>query len=992
MGKIIYHKISWLLLFMAMMLRLPVLAAPQDNFNASYLNLSTGMPSNYVGDIYRDHQGFIWISTHGSGLLRYDGYSYMNFGLSGNLGLSFCSNTCHNVVEDRFGKLWVAFDEGVKCLNMNQGLTTLPKATSDKLSALASQAANAPCIRVYCDTKGNIWILTADHIWRFSFNADGDISSVIGATHQTKVPDLAMIDLDKDGSVYVGLNLRLNKVFARNGRLVIKSLSQKYPQLEGKIIGSIIRWGGGVWFGTNGGLYSSDPHDPGIHFNGTDKGLQHETVTALDASDDGRELVIGTLCGVDFMNSDRSFSGHWNSKSTINPLSSNFVSCLFSFGGQHWVGTETGGITQLKPRKLRLANFIHDNAQSGSLSAGPVNAMYETPQGDLWVGTVEGGLNLLRKGSSIFEHFTTANSGLPHNSVSVLAPDGSGNLWIGTWGGGVAVCSQGKVTPLKVDAAHALDLLFIGAMAYDPYNQGMWIGANAGLFFYDFKRKKVLDPFPDCRTINGAIGSLVTRQGKFFMGCLSGMVSVDLKKGPDRNGHFSFTHYIYKLNNPSSKAFEKIMAFCQSSDGTVWIGSNGNGIYRMRGSEPDSASVKEYTIADGLANNGVKGLAEGQNGLLWIATDHGLSCMNPKTETFDNFDEADGLISSQFYFNGIIRGVGGRLWLGSDKGLTLLNGVNLKNTDAPHLTFTSLYVNNQYVSAGSKYLKEDISISKEVRLHESDRSFVIEFSALNYGSDAQGAYAYRMKGYEDEWIPLPQGEHSVRYSTLPAGHYTFEVRYTPPMGNGKVQMASIDVTVTPYFWKSWWFMLIVLCLVLLAARYVYKRRMEEMRNREAEQLYRPIEAVLKDSQEPELLQMRIQKILKNEKRYQQSQQKTIDQDKTEVQAKEVPFMDRIMKVMEDNYANPELNVKMIADAMRMQRTEVSKQLQDNVGVTTSQFIRNYRLDLAKKMLEDNVADRNITEIAFRVGFNDPKYFTRCFSQRFGMAPSAYKKS
>lgn len=186
-----------------------------------------------------------------------------------------------------------------------------------------------------------------------------------------------------------------------------------------------------------------------IHFNGTDKGLQHETVTALDASDDGRELVIGTLCGVDFMNSDRSFSGHWNSKSTINPLSSNFVSCLFSFGGQHWVGTETGGITQLKPRKLRLANFIHDNAQSGSLSAGPVNAMYETPQGDLWVGTVEGGLNLLRKGSSIFEHFTTANSGLPHNSVSVLAPDGSGNLWIGTWGGGVAVCSQGKVTPRK---------------------------------------------------------------------------------------------------------------------------------------------------------------------------------------------------------------------------------------------------------------------------------------------------------------------------------------------------------------------------------------------------------------------------------------------------------------------------------------------------------------------------------------------------------------
>ncbi len=164
-----------------------------------------------------------------------------------------------------------------------------------------------------------------------------------------------------------------------------------------------------------------------------------------------------------------------------------------------------------------------------------------------------------------------------------------------------------------------------------------------------------------------------------------------------------------------------------------------------------------------------------------------------------------------------------------------------------------------------------------------------------------------------------------------------------------------------------------------------------MRDKVTVQLYRPIESALKDSSEPELLESRIQTILQNEKLYQQSQKQSIDKDKSEVQEKEVPFMDRIMKVLEENYANPDLNVMMIAEAMGMQRTEVSKQLQSNVGVTTSQFIRNYRLDLAKKMLEDNVADRNITEIAFRVGFNDPKYFTRCFSQRFGVAPSAYKK-
>lgn len=964
----------------------------QDGYVVSYLNLNTGMPANYVDDIYRDSHGFIWISTHGSGLLRYDGYSYLNFGLSGNFGLSLCSNSCHNVVEDRFGRLWIAFDEGIKCFDIMKGNTDFPKATSSKAEQLLKKIMASPGMRVYCDSKGNIWILTVSSLSRLSFDTEGNITTVLSLAHQTKVPDLAMADLDEDGSVYLGLGFHLNKVFVKNDRLIVLNLSVRYPQLNGSIIGAIAKWNGTVWFGTNHGLYSSVYGDKGLHFNGTPNGLQHETVTSLSISDDGEQLAVGTLCGVDFLNRDRTFGEHWNCKDEVDPLSSNFVNCLLTIGGQLWVGTETGGITQRRPRKIRITDFVHDNSLSGSLSAGAVNAMYESPTGDLWVGTVEGGLNLLRRGSSDFVHFTTANSQLPHNSVSVLSPDNAGNVWIGTWGGGIAVCSQRKIQPLIADAAHASDLLFIGAMAYDPYNHGMWIGANAGLFFYDFRTHKVRDPFPECRTINGAIGSLVTKDGKLLMGCLPGMVVVDLKKGPDRKGRFAFTHYIYKLDNPSSRAYEKITSFFQTQDGTIWIGSNGDGIYRMRGSVPDSASVQCFTVADGLANNGVMGLAEDNHGLLWIATNDGLSCMNPQTTTFDNFTVADGLLSNQFYFNGLIQGDNGKLWLGSDKGLTLLEGINPNIDDIGRLTFTALYVNNRYVTAGSDYLKEDISVGKEIHLHESDRSFVFEFSALNYSSDVQGAYAYCMKGYEDEWIPLPQGEHSVRYSTLPAGHYTFEVRYIPPMGAGKEQIASVGVTVTPYFWKSWWFLTLLFIGFVFLAYKAYKRRMRLMRDRVAEQLYRPIESALKDSKEPELLQTRIQKILQNERLYQESQRQSIDKDKSETQAKEVPFMDRIMKVMEENYANPELNVKMIADAMRMQRTEVSKQLQDNVGVTTSQFIRNYRLDLAKKMLEDNVADRNITEIAFRVGFNDPKYFTRCFSQRFGVAPSAYKKS
>ena len=45
--------------------------------------------------------------------------------------------------------------------------------------------------------------------------------------------------------------------------------------------------------------------------------------------------------------------------------------------------------------------------------------------------------------------------------------------------------------------------------------------------------------------------------------------------------------------------------------------------------------------------------------------------------------------------------------------------------------------------------------------------------------------------------------------------------------------------------------------------------------------------------------------------------------------------------------------------------------------------------VAKKLLLENMANRNITEIAYKVGFNDPKYFTRCFTHRYGKSPSTY---
>ena len=961
-----------------------------SRFNVSYLNMAAGMPNNFADDIFQDSYGFVWISTHGGGLVRYDGFNYMNFNL-GSSGISLRSNSCRNVYEDHFKRLWIAFEEGPQVLDLKTMQPVIPPCENEKVEAQLNKALKNLCTRMYCDAKGNVWMVSFNLLTRISFNEKGEVNRVLSISYPYKAPDLGLCDVYRNGTVVMCNNGVVSEFSVQNNRLVAKNISSMFLPLDYRYAGAVISYHGKIWLGTNRGLYNSAKQE--FHASGTVHSLQHEVVTSLAITEDDK-LLVGTLCGVDIIDDKTGTIEHWNC-SSVNPLSSNFVNSLLSKDGQIWVGTETGGITKLAPRQLQLEFFKHDAANPASLSPNAVNAMYAAPDGTLWVGTVEGGLNALAPGSRNFTHYTMANSGLPHNSVSTLAADNRGNLWIGTWGTGIAVMNlqqPGRIIPLVVDAKHQPFLNFAGVLVYDPINDGMWLGTNDGLFFYDLKRQQLIEPFKGCLNVRGCIGSLITRDGKLLMGCVQGMVEINLKSRILGKGDFAVKYHQYKLDDPKSGVIDKILSFCLAKDGKIWLGSNGYGLYCYNYNKEGKTYVKSFTTNNGLANDTVNGIVEDNQGMLWIATDNGLSIFNPKTETFSSYSRKDGLLSSQFYFNGAIRDAKGKIYLGTDEGLMAVTGVNHAVHNSARLRFTELLVDNQPVFAGSDYLDDDISIAKRLCIHESDKSFTIFFSALNYGNDSQGVYLYRMKGYENDWVQLQPGQHSVRYSTLPAGSYQFEVKYIPSFDSDKEQVISVDIKVTPYFWKSWWFVSLMVIAFIAFLLYIYTSRMEKMREREVEELYRPIEAALKDSDEPGKLQSRIQMILENQKRYQDSQKKSIEADRKQVAEKERPFMDIVMEVMEKNYDNSEFGVQELADEMRMNRSVLSKMLNAEAGQPTAQFIRNYRLDIAKKMITENVANRNITEIAYRVGFNDPKYFTRCFTKQYGVSPSSYKDS
>lgn len=973
-------------------------AAFSGGYNMAYLNLGTGLTSNFVDDIFQDSYGFVWLSTHNGGLLRYDGYSFINFGLS-NDGIRLRSKASRNVCEDTHKRLWAAFEEGFQVIDLNTLQPTDVRCANEHLTAAYNKIYNKSCVRTYCDTKGAVWLVMQTLVCRFTFDDDGTITDIaqMPFSFPASFLDVAISDVSGDGTVLMSCNGRICTIKEQRGKLTAQPLPDAPEAVNGRVVTSILSYNGAIWFATTTGLFNNRKNFNVYHYGAGETSLQHDFVASLAIAPDGR-LLIGTLNGVDILDDKMQAMAHWNSESYINPLSSNFVNCIYVKDGLVWVGTENCGVVKLSPRQLNVTNYVHHDA-TGSLSPNCVNAMYAEPDGTLWVGTVEGGLNRMAQGAESFAHYTSANSALPHNSVSALEADGNGHLWVGTWGGGLASLDMRKtgiLQRLATSGDYTNQLKFIGALAYDKLNNGLWIGANEGLFYYNMNTRELEKPFHDCTRLKGYIGSIITSDGKLYMGNLGGMVEVDLRSRKRPHGSFEYKTYRYKLDNPESGVYDKLTAFCEAKDGTLWIGSAAYGLYHATKGKDGKMAFRCYTTHHGLASDFVKGIVEDDEGMLWIATDNGLSLFNPRTGVFNNFGETDGLVSSQFYYNGAIKTKAGRLYFGTVKGLVAIDGVTSYYRDAKmgsgSLRLTRLMINNQYVYAGSNNLDTDISQAKKITLHESDRSFTIEFSALNYGSETQGVYSYRMEGFDKEWTQLPPGQHGVRYSMLPAGNYQFEVRYLPSVGANDAQTVSVNVVVKPYFYKSWWFILVMLLAMAAIATYLYKRRLRVIREREAEKLYAPIAAALKESDEPGILQSRIQGILKNHAMYKESQDKSVQTDNEQVVGTAKPFMERVIGILEEHYSDADFGVAELVDKMGMNRNALSKRLNEETGTTTQQYIRNYRLEIAKKMLDNNVANRNITEIAYRVGFNDPKYFTRCFTKLFGVSPSSYKET
>ncbi len=99
------------------------------------------------------------------------------------------------------------------------------------------------------------------------------------------------------------------------------------------------------------------------------------------------------------------------------------------------------------------------------------------------------------------------------------------------------------------------------------------------------------------------------------------------------------------------------------------------------------------------------------------------------------------------------------------------------------------------------------------------------------------------------------------------------------------------------------------------------------------------------------------------------------------------FLEKAVRIVEENMMNTSLDIAFLESELNMSTMQLYRKLKSLTNFSGNEFIKNVRLKKAVQLLETE--SFTIAEIAYKVGFNDPSYFTRIFKKEFGKSPSEY---
>ena len=816
--------------------------AQPDNLRFEHLGTAAGLSQSNVTCILRDSRGFMWFGTR-DGLNRYDGYGFTVFKNSSDDPYSLSHNFITGIVEDKKGDLWISTWGGGLNRYDREKRRFVPY-----LSVLPGSFIHT----LMLDSEGKIWLGTND---KGVTVLEPTTARVVHYSHEagdtTSLSDNNITSIFEDSrhNIWIGSdNGMLNLVNGKSGGFILFRHRDKDPlSFAGHSIQQIYEdRHNRLWIATRGGgLDLFDPVRNGFrHFRNdpnNSKTLAHNVVLSL-AEDDKGNLWIGTENGgiSIFDPATERFTTLRHDELDDRSLSNNSIYSLCSDPqGNMWVGTYSGGI-DLYSRDANKFGLEKHNSSPRSLSDNSVLAILEDSRRRLWVGMDGGGLDRIDPRTGDFTHFTkeAAGTGRIGNYVLSLSEDRKGNIWAGTWGDGLTVIgSDGRLRKqYKNDPGDPSSLSCNNVYAVTVDKDGdNWVGSfGEGLdLFLPAKngfRHYTHDPADANSLSSNLVHSLLAdSRGLLWIGTFDeGLDLLDKRTG-------KFTHFVHEPGR-NSLSDNSINYIYEDSHGRIWIGTS----VGLNCLDRSTGRFTVYLSKDGLPSAVVFGILEDDQGFLWISTANGLSKFNPRDKRFTHFSVTDGLQGNEFRAHACFRGRDGKMYFGGPKGFNEFypDRIRPRPFDPP-LVITGFEVFNKPVpvSGGKKDdspLKKDITETKDISLSYKSSLFSFEFASLNFAHASKNRYAYTLEGYDKDWNDIG-ARHVATYTNIDPGKYVFRVRGLNNDGNWSPLSVAIRLTITPPFWRTWWFRVLgvmFLALLVLVADWlrvrVIKRQRDEL--------------------------------------------------------------------------------------------------------------------------------------------------------------------
>ena len=941
-------------------------AATEDYLVINRLSRENGLPDQDVNGIYFDSRGFAWISTFGGGLVRYDGDSFIRF--STKTDPAFASDFVNLCSEDDYGRLWVPCAGVLNILDL-KSLTLI-----DELPGMtgAWRRSHSP-VNINRDAKWNLWFTSDDRLYRVAFADEG--KRILVDSLQCKVSNVNLMpeicDMDEDGSAWIALNGHFFKVrYIEDRGLVLSEILPGVDIGEDNKSTAFLRAGNDVWVGTQKGLYrinvATGSYLHYLHSDSDPRSVPNDEITGLCATPEG-EIVISTLGGIciyDF--TDQSFDTYGSRPNEYGNrlLPGDLVRSIATRGRQIWVGLEAEGLAVIQKKPLRIINLSRIETTSAPILSTPIRALFIDSRDILWLAATEYGL-CKQVGSLVFRNYTTDNSALSDDSVTAFCEDGRGRIWTGSVTGRLNYISPSAADVIRVPEGHTSETArridVILGMIYDEINDRVWISAHNGLYFYDLRNSSYnMYPVKTSSCFGACIAS-----DKLWVSGMEGMNVIDLKT----------------LDASFLAGFPTCLSLV--SDGnTLWAGTYGQGLYRVDDCLSETPEITVYSEKDGLADGQIQGLLiDGIH--LWITTENGLSCLDTQTGELSSFGIKDGLKSMAFCENSLSKGGNGIIYLGQKEGLSILRSGYVRNDygNKPEIVITGYYSKEQF---------HGLSLSDAVKKDEKDIDFVLKFSDLSYSGRSDVSYESRVLPMDKDWSPIFSNDTYVSFGHIPGGEHRVQIRAVDKNGNVLSQDEK-KLDVIPVFYNRWWFRLLALLLFAWMA-YLFVLWYTKSISRKKDQLQQEVDRQTKELKEQKEELERKAAELSEQNALLQRQNEMIASHNTllagTLSNRETEFQTKLLDAIQKKYKDPDLDVHALAEAMGMSRSMLNEKIQNSLGLSIAQFIRTYRLYVAKEMICNGTnTDMNISEIAYEVGFNDPKYFTRCFTREFNATPS-----